>query len=105
MTDYVNQHLLRRRAENPNNMIVPRIRCTDGLVLSVQASWAHYSTPRNDTGPWTHVEVGFPSDTVPELIEYADDQSEHPHTVYSFVPVTLVNEIIEAHGGPKEDKQ
>ena len=41
----------------------PRIFCNDGFSLSVQASRDHYSIPRNNEGPYTHVEVGFPSES------------------------------------------
>jgi hypothetical protein len=37
----------------------PRIECADGFSVSVQASKTHYSTPRSDDGPYTHVECGF----------------------------------------------
>jgi hypothetical protein len=39
--------------------ILKPIKCRDGSTLSVQASRYHYSKPRDDKGPYTHVEVGF----------------------------------------------
>jgi hypothetical protein len=75
------------------------IRCIDGTELSVQASSTHYCAPRTDTGPYTHVEVGYPSATPPRAwAGYAD--GEYPDVdVYGYVPVDLVREYIEAHGG------
>lgn len=36
---------------------VPAIQCRDGVEFSIQASNMTYCVPRNNTGPWTHVEV------------------------------------------------
>lgn len=59
------------------------IVCRDGFSLSVQASHTHYCSPKNDTGPWTTVEVGYPS-APPELIqEFAEDGKRPTKTVYS----------------------
>ena len=35
------------------------IPLTNGIELSIQASKAHYSSPRQDYGPWHSVEVGI----------------------------------------------
>lgn len=78
---------------------VKPIRCADGLEMSVQASTTHYCSPRNGIGPWTAVEVGFPSQRVEELMEYAENPDEPTKTVYGWVPVEVVERIVEAHGG------
>jgi hypothetical protein len=36
---------------------VAAITCRDGAVFSIQAGNYMYCHPRNNTGPWTHVEV------------------------------------------------
>ncbi len=36
---------------------VSHVTCGDGTVLSVQAGHYHYCEPRDNTGPWSHVEV------------------------------------------------
>lgn len=78
-----------------------RIICNDGTTLSVQVGENLYCIPRNNEGPWTHVEVGFPSVTPPESwAEYADG-SFPSSDVYAYVPVALVEEYIAAHGGRK----
>lgn len=81
--------------------LLPKVTCTDGLILSVQASWAHYCSPRNDEGPYTSVEVGYPSSAVEDLLPYAEDPSSPTDTVYGFVPVEVVDAVIAAHGGIK----
>lgn len=78
---------------------VQEILCADGLRLSVQASFTHYCAPRDSVGPWTHVEVGYPSQSVPELLEYADEPDYPTGTVYGYVPVAVIEEIVEKHGG------
>jgi hypothetical protein len=76
------------------------IICQDGTELSVQASRYHYCTPRTDSGPYTHLEVGFPSVDPPETwATYAD--GEYPADVYGYVPVALIQTFISAHGGEK----
>jgi len=77
----------------------PTIKCADGLTLSVQASKTHYCTPRMDFGPYAEVEVGFPSERVEELMPYAEDVTAPTQTVYGYVPVEIVEQAIEAHGG------
>lgn len=78
---------------------VKPIRCADGLEMSVQASTTHYCSPRNGVGPWVTVEVGFPSERIEELMEYAENPDEPTKTVYGWVPVEVVERIVEAHGG------
>ena len=56
----------------------------------------------NYPGPYTHVEVGFPSER-PEpwgdWEEYCEDESRPTETVYPYVPALLVIELINLHGG------
>jgi hypothetical protein len=85
--------------ENDSFPMSPRITCKDGFSLSVQATHGAYCSPRNNTGPWSAVEVGFPS-AEPELImSYCEDPEKPTETVYGYVPIRLVEELIENHGG------
>lgn len=80
---------------------MPPIFCIDGTRLSVQAGVHLYCTPRSNMGPYTHVEVGFPSSPPPECWEpYNDGDSG----VWAFVPVELVHFYIAGHGGIDYDK-
>lgn len=76
-----------------------RITCLDGFSLSVQASHYHYCSPRSNEGPWSKVEVGFPSAKPRFIMEYAENPDNPTETVYGYVPVELVNKLIESHGG------
>ncbi len=92
--------LRRYRSEFP---LAKRITCADGFNLSVQATHGAYCTPRQNIGPWLEVEVGFPS-AAPELImEFADQPEQPTETVYAYVPINLVVDLIALHGGPNAE--
>jgi len=121
----------------------PRVTCADGTTLSVQSGEYLYSTPRNNRGPYSHVEVGFPSVRPPDSWgKYFDGEWQEAGTlgsfkrlwkerksiwyafkegvkekrwwyfkrlltlkdnatdsVYGYVPVGMVREFVEEHGG------
>lgn len=80
----------------------PAMVLHDGTKLSVQASWGHYCSPRQDRAiPYDSVEIGFPSVKIDELMEYAEDSDRPTDTVYGYVPVDVVNKVIESRGGIK----
>lgn len=81
----------------------PRIVCNDGFTLSVQARVFNYCTPRSDTGPWSEVEVGFPSEVEDLLLPFAEDSNDPTGTVYGWVPVNLVEQVIAKHGGTNRE--
>lgn len=85
------------------------IPLSDGYKMSVQASKTHYSSP-SKTVPleeYTHMEVAFLDSEgefvetdevsdVPELVELFHEHYEG--TVYSFVPVILIQALYEEKG-------
>ena len=75
------------------------VHCADGFNMSVQASTYNYCTPKNNTGPWDSVEVGFPSAYEFCLMPYAEEPEQPTESVYGYVPNILVRSVIEAHGG------
>jgi len=90
-----------------------QIRCADGFKMSVQAGVGTYCTPRPEwfgsaspgrdyPGPYTAAEVGFPSER-PEPWDRWEEFCEFPEsptdTVYSCVPFTVIESLIELHGG------
>ena len=79
----------------------PRLYCNDGYSISVQASEFHYCSPRlNGLQDYKSVELEYPS-TEDELInEYAED-FDYTNTVYGYVPIEVVEKLIEKHGGIK----
>lgn len=104
------------------------VRCVDGFHLSAIAGWGAYCSPRpamcganlrepcgncapspffeeagcGFTGPYTHVEVGFPSqrpEPWADWLEYADSPETPTETVYARVPVEMVRALVVLHGG------
>lgn len=78
---------------------VEQVICEDGFKMSVQASGAHYCSPRDSVGPWDKVEIGYPSERVEAFMPYAEDADRPTDTVYGYVPIELVVAAIAYHGG------
>jgi hypothetical protein len=78
---------------------VPRIKCVDGFTISVQASHGAYCSPRLNIAEWTAVECGFPSAEPEFIMDYCEDSDDPTGTVYGYVPIGLVEKLIEFHGG------
>jgi hypothetical protein len=76
--------------------------CADGFSMSVQASTSAYSRPKENSGPYTAVEVGFPSEEEPLLSSYAEEPERPTETVYPYVPVDRVTLVLVKHGGVVE---
>lgn len=116
-------------AEDFYQNVRPRIVCNDGYSVSVQASEHMYCEPRytqwqNEDGwqvingcwwtlskmprnfetdhftPYESVELGFPSEEDELINEYAE-VDDYTNTVYPYVPVDIVEKLIEKHGGFK----
>ena len=89
--------------EYPTPVIIPRIYCKDGFNVSLQVGPGMYCAPRNGMGPWFQVEIGFPSEGDDRLTEYMEPMSEDPtENVYGYVPLEIVLEVFESHGGIDE---
>lgn len=85
-----------------------RVVCADGASVSIQAGAGLYSTPRDNEGPYTHVEAGFPSVEPPaSWREYAEEHGWMTpcNTVYAYMPYDCVDEFINVHGGLLRDHQ
>lgn len=78
-----------------------RLYCNDGYSISVQASKFHYCRPRLDgIQDYEAVELGYPSSEDELINEYAEDD-DYTNTVYGYVPIEVVEKLIEKHGGIK----
>jgi len=81
----------------------PRVMCADGFTMSVQAHDGAYCSPRvNNAESYDEVEVGFPSSAEPLLMDWCDDPNDPTGTVYGYVPVQVVTNVIAKHGGMVE---
>lgn len=72
--------------------LTPVVKCKDGTILSVQASESHYSSPRDNYGPYYEVEVWHVTAPVTEFDYDESDPS-------AYVPIEQVVQFIDNHGG------
>jgi len=82
---------------------IPHIVCKDGFKMSVQAGQSLYSEPRDVVDSYEEAEVGFPSTEESLLTSYAEDSEALCDTVYGYVPCSIIDEVIEKHGGIDEE--
>ncbi len=97
----VNEFLHKTRQHGmPDSFPRPWAECKDGFVMSVQAGKYWYSLPgTNDAAEYKAVEVGYPTMEEDLLIPYAENPGKPRDTVYGFVPVDIVDKVLEKHGG------
>ena len=77
-----------------------QVVCADGFKMSVQAHDGAYCSPRIDNAEsYEEVEVGFPTEREPLLMDYCEDPDDPTGTVYGYVPTQVVVNVIAKHGG------
>lgn len=82
----------------------PRIHCNNGFNFSVQGGSGMYSTPRKNDKEFMAMEIGFPSHVEELILEFAEDRDNPTDTVYSYVDNTIIQEVIDKHGGINVEK-
>ena len=82
----------------------PHVICKDGFKMSVQAGQSLYSSPKDVVGHYEEAEVGYPSTEESLLTTYAEDNNNLCDTVYGYVPCSIIDQVIEKHGGIDESK-
>lgn len=90
--------------------VLPKLKCVDGFTVSVQCHCGAYCIPAVEYGlnlpdRYTHIELGYPSSSDSLIAEYAEEPDELTHTVYPYVPVDILEQLIEKHGGLVGEKQ
>ncbi len=76
-----------------------RTVCPDGFSISIQANEYAYCEPRQDFGPYTEVELGYPSDIPPDyILKYSENDDDYTQTIYAYVPLELVIKMLAEHG-------
>ena len=77
--------------------------CEDGFSVSIQASRYNYCEPKLDScvEGYTSVELGFPSQPDPFIIDYAETPENLTGSVYGYVPASVVRKMLLAHDGIK----
>jgi len=84
--------------------VTPHVICNDGFEMSVQAGQCLYSTPKDDADHYEEAEIGFPSAEESLIARFADDEENLCDTVYGYVPCSIIDKVIEKHGGIDESK-
>ncbi len=83
----------------------PKIVCMDGFKMSVQGSEMTYSIPKKVGTEFTAMEIGFPSQQEDLIMEFIDSDTQPPtRSVYGYIPIDLIEKVIEKHGGIDEQK-
>jgi hypothetical protein len=81
----------------------PKIVCMDGFKMSVQGHEMTYSIPKKVGIEFEAMEIGFPSQQEDLIIEFIDRPGHEPtQSVYGFIPINLIEQVIEKHGGIDE---
>ena len=77
-----------------------QVVCADGFTMSVQAHHGAYCTPRmSGADKYEEVEIGFPSQREDLIMQYAEEPDKPTQTVYGYVPVQVVTNVLAKHGG------
>lgn len=79
----------------------PRVECGDGFSISIQASALHYCTPETsaENTEYTNVELAYPNEPDDAILPFAENFDNPTSSVYTQVPVVLVEELLKKHGG------
>ena len=91
VVDALQEHLQSATTVNGHRYPVAAITCRDGAKFSIQAGNYLYCIPRDNTGPWTHVEV-MPLNAMPTKFEC------EPDDVAACVPIEDVAAEIISRG-------
>jgi len=76
-----------------------KITFNSGLEISAQAGEGLYSHPRNDCGPYSAIELGYPSAVDSIIADYAESPDYPLETVYPWVPAGVFIALLIKNGG------
>ena len=77
---------------------LPALKAADGFTVSVQASEYAYCSPRENSGPYTFVECGYPSQLPSAWAEWAGEP-DTTQTVFAYIPLSVVALEFSRRGG------
>lgn len=93
------KEFLRDTYKDDYHIFRPHVVCADGYKVSIQAGSGLYCHPRANVLEYTAVELGFPNMADELIMDYAEDPDEPTKTVYGYVPVDIVQQLMDKHGG------
>ena len=79
----------------------PRVVCKDGFSVSVQADKHRCCEPKGNAENYSKVELLNPSAADSLIKDYALDIKNLTDTIYAYVPVAVVDQLLKKHGGIK----
>lgn len=80
----------------------PRLVCEDGFAFNVDAGQQFYSEPDGFSMKYITVQLSNVSESIDVLLEFGFPDGSYDFGTYKFVPVELVDSLIELHGGIKK---
>ena len=82
---------------NPHNI---KVECLDGFNFSIATGAHAYCSPREDEPEaYSEIELGYPSSNDVLIYLFAEETGKPTDTVYPYVPVNIVKQLIKKHGG------
>lgn len=82
---------------------LPNVYCHDGFNISIQVHNGSYCASENGVqrygNDWKLVEWGYPSMPIDGEKYHADDTNDTTETVGGYVGVSLLQELMDEHGG------
>ncbi len=77
----------------------PPVFTKRGRVFSIQASAGHYCSPRDNTGPYSCVEVMVINGSDPAAFIRSNGKRSTNDRIYSWLPVSVVEDVINRIDG------
>lgn len=77
------------------------LQLRNGVTMSIQSGGSHYCEPRRNMpySQYESFEIGFPSAVIDALMPYVDNEDAPTDTVYSNVPMAVIEQIVYNAGG------
>ena len=77
-----------------------RLHCKDGFSIHISAGEEFYCSPRENhkDGAYQTVEGGLPNQCEELLLPYAEEPDLPTETVYAYVPIEIMDKVIQNHG-------
>ena len=95
------RRVVQEQFNEPMKKMYKRLHFNNGGSVSVQASDTHYCEPRDNKGPYSKVEVGYPTKgtKLPQIL--MSFQETPDEMVFPYVPANVVEVMVEMNGGIK----
>ena len=104
MKTYTVKEWLKKTFINEGFFTRPSALCKDGFSISIQGGTPHhYCKPLKYGLLAEELELGYPTNAIPELKKYSEN--DDCQGIFAYVPIKEVEEIIKQHGGIIGDEE